>query len=50
MSTETAIAEAELPVAPERLHRIIVDQYHRMIEIGFFGPSDRRCAPGWAPR
>lgn len=36
-----AAAAAALPVAPDRLHRITLDQYHQMIEIGLFGPSDR---------
>jgi len=41
MSIENAPAEAGLPVAPDRLHRITIDQYHHLIATGFFGPSDR---------
>jgi Uma2 family endonuclease len=41
MSVEIALAVDQLPVAPSRLHRLTLDEYHRMVEIGLFKPSDR---------
>ena len=32
---------ARLPAGPQRLHRISLDQYHHLIAIGLFRPSDR---------
>jgi Uma2 family endonuclease len=41
MSVEIARRVVELPVAPSRLRRLTLDEYHRMVEIGLFKPSDR---------
>jgi hypothetical protein len=39
MTTRTATSR--LPAAPQRLHRMSLEQYHRLIESGLFRPSDR---------
>jgi hypothetical protein len=41
MHVGTRPPATELPVAPQRLHRITLEEYDRLIATGFFGRSDR---------
>jgi hypothetical protein len=46
VASETAWNKSVLPPAP--LRRFTVDEYHRMIETGVFGPDDRvELLNGW---